>query len=545
MSEEIREAREIVQTLIKAKKALRMYPQNNPVYQKTLDDSHERFKEFFDHGDVVTLKIKQNSVLYDTEEIYHNPEKEDNLALFFFKDGLRELTFKRGLSRDELEDFLRIIALDFDREALDDDVVTLLWEKDFQNIDYVVDEAYLVDPEAETYEQVVETKLREKVTDVNDLMRAYADGFTEEDVKSVSIVPLADKDLQMLVKELERDASDKVDKLVTILFELIYMAERKADIEEAATFIKDALAFSMKHGNIETVVDVMRRTSEIGRALPDDEKKHLKSLANFLGSNEVVGYLAEVLDGGIEIEEKVLEEFVAYLEKNAIEPLVKYLGELKTIRARKSVIQALIVLGKKDIQAVAKALDDERWYVVRNIIYVLRKIGDRRATEYLLRTIRHGDIRVRKEGIRTLGELGAREVIPALRECLSDPDSQIRIAAAKAFGGIGSEASRRVMLDQLASKEFRDREFEEKKEFFEVLVRWKDQEVFDFLTEVLKTKSFFNRAKMVENKACAAFTLGLLGNKDALPLLYKMRDSSNKLLSEFSGMAIKKLEYGT
>jgi HEAT repeat protein len=104
--------------------------------------------------------------------------------------------------------------------------------------------------------------------------------------------------------------------------------------------------------------------------------------------------------------------------------MVKYLGELKTIRARRSVIDALIALGKKDIQALSKGLEDHRWYVVRNIIYILRKIGDKRATEYLLKTVRHADVRVRKEVIKALGELGGREVVQTLRECLNDPEAR-------------------------------------------------------------------------------------------------------------------------
>jgi hypothetical protein len=86
-----------------------------------------------------------------------------------------------------------------------------------------------VEVDEEDYETKAEEKLQEKVTDVNDLMKAYADGFIEEDRKELSIVPLSDKDLQMLVKELEQDSSDKTEKLSFILFELIYQSENKND----------------------------------------------------------------------------------------------------------------------------------------------------------------------------------------------------------------------------------------------------------------------------------------------------------------------------
>lgn len=546
ISEEIKEAKDILQNLIKAKKALRMYPDNNPIYVKTLEDSYDRFKSFFDYKNDFKLTIKQNSIHYDTEQIYYNPEKEDNLALFFFKDGLREITFKKGLSPEELKEFLKIVALDFDREVMDDDIVTLLWEKDFENIQYLVDEAFLVDIDEEDYAIRAEEKTKEKVTDVNDLMKAYADGFIEEEIKGISIVPLTDKDLQILVTELEKDTADKTGKLVTILFELIYQSEDKNDLEDAFAFLKSAIVFSMKNGDIPVVMNVMRRAKEIieDPLLTENEKKYMRMLPSYLGNEEIISLLAEILDSGIEIDAEIFGEFIEVLEKNAIAPMVKYLGELKTIRARKIIIDALIIVGKKDIQTLSRGLEDQRWYVIRNIIYILRKIGDKRAIEYLLKTVRHADIRVRKEVIKTIGELGGREVIQTLRECLDDTDMQVRIASAKAFASIGSEASKRIILDRISLKNFKEKDFEEKKEFYEVLSRWKDPEVFDFLVKVLKTRFFFGRAKQYENKACAAFCLGLLGNKDAIPVLDKFKDSGNRLIREFANTAIKKLEYG-
>jgi HEAT repeat protein len=543
--EEIKEAKDLLQCILKAKKTLRMYPDNNPVYVKTLDESYLKFKNFLDYKETFALKIRQNSILYDALQIYSSTEKEDNLALFFFKDGLRELSFKKGLSHEELEEFLKITALDFDREVMDEDIVTLLWEKDFQNIHYIVDEAFLIDSDEQEYEAVSEKNIKEQVTDVNDLMRAYADGFQEEEFKGIAIVPLTDKDLQTLVKELEKDTSDKIDKLVAILFEIVYQAEDKSDIENVFTFLKDVIRYCMKHGHVPMVLNIMKEAREVidDPHFSEDDKKYMRMLFLYLGNEEIVALLAEFLDSGIEIEEGVFENLIVYFEKNAIEPFVKYLGEMKTIRARKTVIDALISLGKKDIQMLARNLDDQRWYVVRNIIYILRKIGDRRAIDYLLKTIRHGDIRVRKEVIKALGELGSREVVQTLRECLDDPDVEVRTAAVKAFGNIGSEPAKKILLDKISDKSFKDKALEEKKELFETIARWKDAEVFDFLVKVMKIKSFFNRSKIIELKACAAHGLALLGNKDALPLLEKFKDSNNKLLRDFTNSAIRKLTY--
>lgn len=544
--EDIKEAKDILQALIKAKKTLRMYPPNNPVYVKTLEDAYARFESFFDYKETFVINITHNSISYDSKQIYYNPEKEDNLALFFFKDGLREITFKKGLPQEELEEFLKVIALDFDMEAVDDDIVTLLWEKDFQNIQYLVEEVHLADLDEEDYESRAEKEAKDKVSDFDELMKAYADGFKEEEAKSVSIVPVTDGDLQMLAGEMEKDSYNKIEKLAAILFEIIYQSEGKDELEDTVSFLKDSIKFSMHRGDLYIVLNVMKKAEKIleDPLLTENAKKYMRILLLYPGTEEMIGLFAELLDSGVEWDEKVFKEFIEFLDKNAIAPLVKFLGELKTIHARKSAIEALIVLGKKDIQALAMGLDDRRWFVVRNIIYILRKIGDKRAIEYLLKTVRHGDIRVRKEVIRALGELGGREVIQTLKECLDDPDVQVRVLSAKALASSGSEAAKKIILEKISDKMFKEKEFEEKREFYEILSKWKDAEVFDFLLRALKKKTFFGRAKNYESRACAAFCLGLLGNKDALPILYKHKKSNNKLLREFSYTAIKRIEYG-
>ena len=122
MNEEIKAAKDVIQAVLKSKKILRLYPDNNPVYIKNLEETYNKFREFFYYSDELQLKIKQNEISYSSEQVYVSSEKEENLALFFFKDGIREITFKKGLTKDEMEAFLMVITLDFDMKVIDDDI---------------------------------------------------------------------------------------------------------------------------------------------------------------------------------------------------------------------------------------------------------------------------------------------------------------------------------------------------------------------------------------------------------------------------------------
>lgn len=542
VSEEFRPAKDVIQALLKARKTIRMYPENNPIYKKTVDESFSKFAEVFNYRDDLPLKIKQNEIFLDSEQIYLNPEKDDNLALFFFKDGLRELTFSKGLSEEELEDFLRIISLDFERDAADDDIVTLLWEKDFQNIKYVADETFLM--EDETYEIQAEREIKSKAPETDEVLKAYAAAFESEDVKEISIINLTDKDLQALVKEMERDLLDKTPKIYEILFEMLSHSESAAEYEDVHRLLRDVFSFSLRQGNLKTVVDIMKKTKELTEnpSTPDMVKRQVNLLLSSVNSAESVRSVGEIFSADAEVDENVLNEYMAFLDKDAIAPFMELLGELESIRGRKIVINILIQLGRKDIPAIARGLHDQRWYLVRNIIYILRHIGDKKAVEYLLSSAKHTDERVRKEAIKTLGELKSPLALQTLKECLVDADSSIRRSAARSLGNIGSETAKRIILENVSGNEFRDREFDEKREFYEVLANWNDAEMTDLMLKTLKKKGFFRKVRYDENRACAAHSLGLMGSKDALPALYKLRDSNNRLLREYASAAIKKIE---
>lgn len=548
-TEDINLVKDVLQAIMKARKTLKMYPRNNPMYVKTLEETHNKFKDLLDYKDEVTFRIGQNSISYDSEEIYRKDEKEDNLALFFFKDGLRELTFKKGLSQEELEEFLKIIIMDFDREEIEEDVVTLLWQRDFQNIKYVVDDTVLLDMEGEDYEAKALSETKQKVSDIEGLMKAYDEEFMEEDIKEIPIISFSDKDLKMLMKELENDSINKIEKLSDILFEILYQSEELGNIlEDVLRFMKNTIKFSMGQGDIRAVIQLINSAKGLieDPSSTEDMKKYMQMLLIYPSSEEIINLLGEILDSSLKVDDDVFKEFIKLLDKRAIVPLVNVLGELKTFRVREKVIDALIFLGKKDIKTLAMTLNDTRWYVVRNIINIVRKIGDKRANEYLLKSIRHGDIRVRKEVIKGLGELGGEESLKPLKERLDDIDAGVRVEAARAIANIGSDLAKSIILEKLSDKEFKDRDFEEKKEFYRVLSTWKDDSgIFDFLTKILKKGSFFLWAKNYEDRACAAFCLGLMGNKDALSLLHKHADSGNKLLDELTQAAIKRIERGS
>ncbi len=543
--EDIKAAKVVIKMLLKARKNLRMYPANNPVYANTLEDTFEKFKSFFYFQDKLVLNIRLYDIYYGEELIYHNNEqKNDNLAFFFFKDGLREFTFQKKMPFEEMEAFLKVISSDFDNEVLDDDTVTLFWENDFQHIRYIVEDAFLAD---EDYEDQAVAQAKAEKNDPGKFKAIYDDSLvTKDKIEKIDIVTIEDDDLKLLFHELEEDANDKVDKFMDIIFEIFYKAKSNDEFSEIADFFKSAVEYAVKKGNIESATKVLARLKKIASnaKVTDVVKDNIQNIILFAGSEHIIYLLGESLDSGTKTDTDSLKELISYFDKNSIPPFMNLLSTLDTIHARKVVIDVLVILGPKDFMTVTKGLNSPEWYVVRNIIYVLREIGDKRAVDYLLKKVNHPDTRVKIEVIRTLGELGdSRGLLPII-ECLDDnSDIQLKFTAIRALGRLASNDARKVLLDKIFKKTFLNKEFNEKKEYFHILSRWKDKEMIACLIKILMKKTLFSNSKVYENRACAAYSLGLIGSRDALPFLYKCQKDNNKLIKEFSDSAIKRIDH--
>ncbi|MGA2193530.1 MAG: hypothetical protein ABSG42_09185, partial [Nitrospirota bacterium] len=88
-------AREVALVLVKTIKATKMYLPNNPIYQHFRDELSARFESYFKDEDLLSFMVKRFELTFLDQQVYHSPDKEENIALMFFKDGIREFCFHK------------------------------------------------------------------------------------------------------------------------------------------------------------------------------------------------------------------------------------------------------------------------------------------------------------------------------------------------------------------------------------------------------------------------------------------------------------------
>jgi hypothetical protein len=197
------------------------------------------------------------------------------------------------------------------------------------------------------------------------------------------------------------------------------------------------------------------------------------------------------------------------------------LGRMKSRRGREMVCRVLSVLAKENLGALVDLLSDPRWYLVRNLVHVLRIMKDKRALPYLEGLLLHQDVRVRIEVVHCIAELGNEESEILMRRCLRDPERVVRTVAAKKLGHLGGNRAASSLVECIMEKSFLKKMFDEKWVFFEALGHAGSDETVPILEKLLGKGSIFHSGETAEMKRCAAATLAGIGTPKAVEILEK------------------------
>jgi HEAT repeat protein len=538
---EARQVRDLLLAAVKAKRAFEMYPANNPMLAKFQEDILKRFEEFFSEHDRLSLLIRQQEILYKGHQVYHNPEKDDNLALLFYKDGLRDLTFLAGFSGDEVLDFIDVIRArpKDSAESFDDDIVTLLWEKDFAHVVYYVVEEYGEGSALEAAE--MERLASNRDTTSGEFSEAYKDAVAEEQIltplESISmgvsgVFSLGEEEVKSLQKEMEGLTDEAfLNGAINALFESLYLDRGTPDFETLMNNLDSALGYLINTGGFQTATVLLQRFKMLTREQGVFNKKEQERIGASVvkaGSDARVRALAEVLNSGRDINTTYLQLFLHQLDKSAIIPLSNLIAEVHDVQFRKALIEALVKLGRNNVDVLVAGMKDRRWYVVRSVAAILGRIGDRMALEHLRLALRHTEPQVRREAVRSLGMIGGPMAGEALLLAVEDHDPQIRTLALRYLPTTQSQAVQDSLLEIITRSDFEARAMSEKRAFFEVLAEIGQDKVLPFMEKQLKKKALFGGAKNEEMRVSAAYGMGNIRSDTALKTLEKEAAKAKK-----------------
>ena len=557
--EELILARDLTSAFIKAIKAFRFYPPDNPTLKGFLDQVLNKFKFFLNKYQSFVMKVGEYHLSFKGKVLYENRDVKTSIAFLVYKDGLREIRFMKGLEEWEVQGIIDIFKQSEHINQLEDDIVTLLWERDFVHISFVATDEFLEETPVIVPDNIdqfrknlvfkplahqVEVELVEEGSEEGVDLDALLSKVIEEPLPLVSdrgVYFLTPDEVEGLRKDVEAEADPIfVFNIMDILFEILALEKEPEPYQDAVNTLIKVLDALLTLGDFTKAADLLKRVYIILKTydLQDWQIEGIQKIIVEAGEEVRIDRIGRVL----EREEGRLEDVNAYLsllQKNSIKPLVKLLGELKNSKTRRVFCDALSEIGKNAIEVFTPFTDDRRWYLVRNIIYILGRIGKEQSLPYIQRALNHEDLRVKREAIQALGLIGGQKANGLLVRALTDNDVRIRCMAAINLGKGGKKAGLIPLLEVVQSKDFYKREPAEINAFFSAIGMIGSHEVIPVLQQLLERKSWFGRGKTDEIRMGAANAMAMIGTPEAKAILEAGKNSKDESIRDACTQALR------
>ncbi len=561
---------DIFNQFMKTVKAKLVYPGSSRLPQQFKDELFAALTKLFDEIDEVAFKIDTDSILYHGFEVYKAKGKAENFAHPFFRDGIVEFRFKSGLTIEELEEFVNITSRMMRSVLVDDDLATLLWEAGFEHISYELMDDFL---DLETFEYGTENLKTGKSPSRDDIGKLYEDeidiSFTDEDFDLDSETNKSkerpggygnvENQVAEFIKRIaEYDESDKaaiaeilsaetsfdfIKYAVDISFEILGFETDNAGYNESLDLIAKVGGDFIRAGDFKSAITVMERTRELEQVLKnigDPKQEKIREFIERFATSERIRDVVEIMNKSNDIVYSEVIEYLNLLSWQAVDSLVWALGELHHFPARRAVCQVLEILAVDHIEFLGKGTESPRWYVVRNIVSILGKIGGPEALNHFKRTIKHADPRVRKETIISVARINTREAADFLTAALDDDNEKLQTLALKELVSKRIEKAFDTIRKIVVHKHFKNRSAEQIKEFLEGFAVLGGMYAFERLKKIIKRKPFLPSEKDKRVKTYAVRALGFIDSVEAKRLLDKISRSRNRPLADMARRTISR-----
>ena len=555
-----------ISTMVKTVKATRLYLPNNPQLLKFQADLESRTWSCLKEIGDIPLTVQQFDFLFEGYSVYHNADRNDSLAFRFFADGVRGVTIREGLEAGELRSFLEVVRKAIDGPNGQDDVVTLLWERDFQHIEY----AYLsLDElsEADTSSSAGRTDHEDTASAAGDSIPWPAgaaeeeasasgeEGDNEEEPDSSIAAERSDDwsahiqrsrtwerpdSVQFQLSDTEKDELEHMirmeevrplrQEVLDIVAAILRYEQDGAGFMDSAVAFQRFIEFAIEEGDVRRARELLGLLREIAAeksASGPEYERIADQVIREIGRPSFLGTLAPTLNAHPELDPEALTELLVQLGSGATPAICDLLGQVNHVRHRRALCEGLIASCRNDVEPLLQRLGDPRWYVIRNVVYVLGRIAHHGVERALDRALHHEDVRVRKEAVRALGNIESPTARAYLVSAFKDSDSGVRIQAATTLAEKRDGRAAQNLLGVIQAVEFQRRDLRERQAFYEALGRTGSDSLAPKLEPLLTKGGMFGGGDDDE-RYHAALALAWLGSPKAIAILEREHKSKRE-----------------
>ncbi|MEW5701545.1 MAG: HEAT repeat domain-containing protein [Candidatus Zixiibacteriota bacterium] len=556
----LRAVREFCHTWGRAIKTICLYPATNPLPDEFRAKFLNALAPLLEERETLTLTIFAEGFDCGGQTIYET-FGDNNLAYMFFADGVRQLVFHQGLTREESDRFLAICAEVYGTPGARADVANRLWEAAFEHIkhftvDRLVDGTYIEpvrddvlsdrahsftgrpspdtpEPGADMPGAPEDTALPNPYAGIQShryiqIMKAFGDVSSLTTAERDRVIALSCGDSDQPGEELGMD----------LLSEMIRSSESWRMINESVAVLERQFEHAVQHNRWDLARRLLVRWHDDAAQAPPLVARRLTAALPVAAQRQNIERLAAYLNTNPQADLEPVSTLLPLFGPQAITPITAMLGTLEHRPARMMVCDFLGKHGRETVDLIGGFIYDKRWYVARNVAMILGEIGHERGLMFLRKSAKHSDPRVRLETLRAVQRMHVPEAERILRDFLEDSDDSLRCRALRALGQRPGSCSPEWLKEKLDTESLTGKDPAELRELLTAYARLGGGEAVESLNRLAHRSPMLGRARWRPVRLAAIWALGASTDPRAQSELQILSRGRDRELAQAARLAL-------
>jgi len=529
---------ELMRTIVKGLRAFQMYLPNNPVYQRAEQAIRDAFVPIWSSTQKLSLAVVESDITWEDQVVYRQPNRHDSFAWMLYKDGMRQFTIRPGVEEEELVRFLQVVtrARLLASDAADD-LLTLLWEQDFQHIEYqfaeiITDSLVVLDPQAIDLAMQQDPAAQEAVKEEVRADAADRPGGVDLDDFDSTLYFLEENETGTLRRQVEEEYTRDARKAALDALLDTFESQPATIVRSEILSILDGLFPNLlTRGEFRVVAGLLREFRAISQrvtVLDPDVREHLVSFQTRLSEPTILSQLLQSLEESSALpEDEDVGEVLGELHAEGLETMLTFLPALRRPAIRAILEASVDRLASANTEILLALLNNSDSGALAGAVAVCQRLNLQVAVPALDRLVSHKDPVVRLAAVEALAHIGSPGAMSGLERAVDDSDRSVRIAALNSVTAKGYRAALRRLEAVVQGKGPNELERAERRQFFEAYAIVAGPASLPVLLEILEPKRLFRRRVNSETRTCAAYAIARLQNAEARAVLERIQQDKD------------------
>jgi len=226
---------------------------------------------------------------------------------------------------------------------------------------------------------------------------------------------------------------------------------------------------------------------------------------------------------------EIITRLIRLIGPSFIEVLLDRLAIEENLSLRRFIMDRLLEFGTAAKEAILTRLDDQRWYVLRNLIIMLRSMDDSSVVDNIRPLTRHSNLRVRSEAIRVCLQFRDSTVERQLLYDMNSQDQNTQLSAIDLAKQSRSEDVFRKLLSYLAIPGLGDTDCELKSAAIVALAELGRTEAIPELSRLISARSLLYGRQLSRLKLEAVRSFSRYPADKVVPLLLDLSKGSGEI----------------